>query len=90
MPGRRQGFLPLEKNRRQRASLLKIETPSFYFPTLREDRGRCGINSGSLFGDLNGQGRLLVNFHPLMTSESVMQSTQRSMKILTEFQETRH
>lgn len=60
------GFLPLENNRRQKPRLQKIEIPSRHFPTLREDLGRCGINSGTLFGDLSGLTRQITwEFSPL-------------------------
>lgn len=50
----RPGFIPLERNTKQKVHLKKIKIPSRFFPALREDLGRCGLNSGTLFGDLNG------------------------------------
>lgn len=50
----RPGFVPLEHNSRQKARLQKIKIPGRYFPALREDLSRCGLNAGALFGDLNG------------------------------------
>ena len=62
----RQGFISLENNSRQKERLRKIEIPSRYFPALREDLGRCGLNAGSLFGDLNGISKQLSwEFSPL-------------------------
>lgn len=56
----RPGFVPLEVNSKQKARLKKIEIPSRLFPALREDLTRCGINAGTLFGDLNGISRQLT------------------------------
>lgn len=65
LPGR-PGFVPLESNLRQKARLKKIEIPSRFFPALREDLGRCGLNSGTLFGDLNGISKQITwEFSPL-------------------------
>lgn len=47
-------FVPLEDVSAQRAFLHKIEIPSHYFPALREDLNRCGVNAGVLLSDLNG------------------------------------
>jgi hypothetical protein len=65
LPGR-PGFVPLEVNSKQKARLKKIEIPSRFFPALREDLGRCGLNAGTLFGDLNGISKQLAwEFSPL-------------------------
>lgn len=62
----RPGFIPLENNSRQKNRLWKIEIPSKYFPALREDLSRCGLNAGTLFGDLNGISKQLCwEFPPL-------------------------
>ena len=59
-------FLPLERNSRQKARLRKITIPGRYFPSLREDLSRCGLNAGTLFGDLNGISKQLCwEFSPL-------------------------
>lgn len=47
-------FVPLESVALQKWLLQKIEIPSQYFPALREDLSRCGVNAGVLLGDLNG------------------------------------
>lgn len=59
-------FVPLESVALQKGLLQKIEIPSQYFPGLREDLSRCGVNAGVLFGDLNGISKQLNwEFSPL-------------------------
>ena len=66
MPERKQGFIALENNKKQKHRLRKIEIPGRCFPILREDLSHCGINSGSLFADLNGISREITwEYSPL-------------------------
>jgi hypothetical protein len=50
----RPGFIPLERNARQKHRLTRFIVPLKYFYVLREDLARCGISAASLFADLEG------------------------------------
>ncbi|WP_080965611.1 FRG domain-containing protein [Chromobacterium subtsugae] len=47
-------FIPLEKNKSYKERLIKLIIPGGVFRVLREDINRCGINSASIFPDLDG------------------------------------
>jgi hypothetical protein len=66
MPDRSR-FIPLENNAKQKMHLRKIVIPSWVFPALRQDLSRCGLNAGTLFGDLHGISKQLSwEFSPLV------------------------
>ena len=47
-------FIPLEKNKAQKSSLIKIGIPANLFSEMRFQLDRFGINTSSLFPDLDG------------------------------------
>ncbi|MFC1538478.1 FRG domain-containing protein [Candidatus Latescibacterota bacterium] len=47
-------FLPLNKNKRYNNKLTKFYIKPIYFPHIRKELDRCGINSSSLFPDIEG------------------------------------
>jgi hypothetical protein len=47
-------LIPLNKQEDYQNSLVKILIPSKYFPNIRFDLDRCGINAATLFPDLDG------------------------------------
>lgn len=49
-------FLPLERNAKYIFSLVKINVPASLFPELRTELSRFGINSATMFPDLEGLG----------------------------------
>jgi hypothetical protein len=53
-------FVPLERNRRFSAKLVKIRVPANAFPALRRELHSCGINYASMFPDLDGACRHLM------------------------------
>lgn len=47
-------FSTLNRIESQRPSLRKFKVPHTYFPSIRDDLARCGINRATLFPDLSG------------------------------------
>lgn len=64
-------FIPLNTNAKQKQRLRKLIIPKNYFPALRDDLARCGVNKASLFPDLAGLcGHLQWQFSPLLDEGS--------------------
>jgi FRG domain len=63
---RDQRFSSLERIKAHRSELRKFVVPCKYFPSLRDDLARCGIQHAALFPDLSGLcNQLRWHFSPL-------------------------
>lgn len=63
------GFVPFEDNVSESGKLKKFEIPAKAFCNFRFDLDRCGINSASIFPDLDGLASHLQWIHGLLEDE---------------------
>ena len=63
------GFVPLELDSRLRGTLQKVLVPAAAFPTFRHQLDRCGVNSASLYPDIDGLARHVEWEHTVATDE---------------------
>lgn len=81
MPGKNV-FTPLEQNKEYKERLVKLIIPGGAFCILREDLNRCGINSASVFADLDGLSRQITwEFSPPADEEQLLHQMARDFNI---------
>ncbi|RYZ80643.1 MAG: FRG domain-containing protein [Proteobacteria bacterium] len=73
-------FMPLEQIKVYKDRLIKLVIPGKSFGVLREDLNRCGINSASIFADLDGLSRQVAwEFSPPLDEEEFLQEMARDL-----------